>query len=122
MKKTAIAFLLVAIASFGLTAATKTLTPDEAKNHVGETATVCGIVASTHTASNSRGTPTFVNLDRPYPNQVFTILIWGEDLAKFSPKPNTWNGKKVCATGVIASYRGSPEIVAKAPEQITAAK
>lgn len=70
-------------------------------------------------AVGSRGTPTFLNLDKPYPNQVFTILIWGEDLAKFSPKPSAWEGKRVCATGAIASYRGSPEIVAKSPGQIT---
>jgi DNA/RNA endonuclease YhcR with UshA esterase domain len=98
--------------------AAPTLTTDEAKSHIGENATVCGVVASTHYAGGSRGTPTFVNLDKPYPNQVFTILIWGEDLAKFSPRPSTWEGKRVCATGVISSYRGSPEIVAKSPTQI----
>jgi len=84
----------------------------------GENATVCGIVASTHYASSSRRAPTFVNLDKPYPNQPFTILIWGEDLAKFDPKPTTWDGKRVCATGTISSYQGRPEIVAKEPGQI----
>ncbi len=96
-----------------------TLTADQAKNHIGENATVCGVVASTHYARGSRGNPTFVNLDKPYPNQVFTIVIWGEDLPKFSPKPSTWEGKRVCATGVISSYRGVPEIVAKSPGQVT---
>lgn len=98
--------------------AASSLTTDEAKNHIGENATVCGVVASTHYAARSRGTPTFVNLDKPYPNQVFTILIWGEDLSKFSPSPATWERKRVCATGVISSYRGSPEIVARSPGQI----
>ncbi len=113
-------FLLIALA--GKPALAANLTADQAKNHVGENATVCGVVASTHYARGSRGNPTFVNLDKPYPNQVFTILIWGEDLAKFSPKPSTWDGKRVCVTGVITSYRGSPEIVAKTPEQITVRK
>ena len=98
--------------------ASNTLTADQAKNHIGANATVCGIVASLHFAAHSRGTPTFVNLDKPYPNQVFTILIWGDDMPKFYPKLDSWVTKRVCVTGKITSYRGVPEIVAKAPEQV----
>lgn len=100
-------------------AADRPLTAAEAKDHIGEKATVCGTVASTRYAASSKGSPTFANLDKPYPNQVFTILIWGEDLPKFSIKPATWNSKRVCASGTISSYRGVPEIVAKSPDQIT---
>lgn len=96
-----------------------TLTPEEAKNHIGENATVCGVVAGTHYAENSHGAPTFVNLGAPYPKQPFTILIWGEDLSKFNPKPSSWEGKRVCATGTITSYQGRPEIVAKEGAQVT---
>ncbi len=110
-------FLLVVLA--GKTALAANLTADQAKNHIGENATVCGVVSSTHYARGSRGNPTFVNLDKPYPDQLFTIVIWDEDLPKFSPRPSTWEGKRVCATGVISSYRGVPEIVAKSPGQIT---
>jgi hypothetical protein len=63
--------------------AQKTLTPIEAKDHIGESATVCGEVASTRYASRTRGSPTFMNLAKPYPNQVFTALIWGTDRPKF---------------------------------------
>lgn len=114
-----LAFLLALVLALTALAADKTLTSDQAKDHVGENATVCGVVASTHYAASSRGNPTFINLDKPYPTQVFTILIWGSDLAKFNPKPSTWDGKRVCATGVISSYRGSPEIIVKSQGQIT---
>ncbi|HUD57469.1 MAG TPA: hypothetical protein VMR02_19715 [Terracidiphilus sp.] len=40
---------------------------------------MCGTIASEHTAIGTKGMPTFINLDRPYPNQVFTLLIWGDD-------------------------------------------
>lgn len=110
-------FPLVLVAHAAITA--NTLNADQAKSHVGENATVCGVVGSTHYAGSSEGSPTFVNLDKPYPNQLFTILIWGEDIPKFSLKPATWEGKRVCATGTIASYRGSPEIVTKSPRQIS---
>jgi DNA/RNA endonuclease YhcR with UshA esterase domain len=115
MRRTFVTLFLF-IGSVSLAAAN--LTADEAKNHIGENVTVCGTVASTHYASSSRRAPTFVNLDKPYPNQPFTILIWGEDLSKFNPKPTTWDGKRVCATGTISLYQGRPEIVAKEPGQI----
>ena len=37
----------------------------EASKHIGETATVCGTVASANYATRSRGKPTFLNLDKP---------------------------------------------------------
>jgi micrococcal nuclease len=94
------------------------ITAAEAKNHIGETATVCGEVASTRYATSSRGQPTFINLDKPYPNQVFTVLIWGSDRAKFGNAETTYRGKSVCVTGMIKEYRGVPEIVASDPSQI----
>jgi hypothetical protein len=60
------------------------ITAREAKDHVGEVRTVCGKVASTHYAAGSKGQPTFLNLDEPYPGEIFTILIWGSDRSKFS--------------------------------------
>ena len=43
----------------------------EAASHVGEVVTVRGVVANVHT---SRAGNTFLNLGRPYPNQVFTAV------------------------------------------------
>jgi len=105
--------------AFTLVASARTLTPVEAAKHVGENATVCGVVASVHTASSSKGSPTFVNLDKPYPNQVFTVLIWGNDRGKFVPAPASWEGKQVCATGVVTLYRSVPEIVARDAGQVS---
>lgn len=103
---------LSAFALFSVVAAAGTLSTSEAAKHVGENATVCGLVAGIHTATTSKGSPTFVNLDKPYPNQVFTVLIWGSDRGKFTPAPASWQGKQVCVTGTITLYRGVPEIVA----------
>lgn len=46
--------------------------PSDAINHVGESATVCGAVASAKYATSTRRQPTFLNLERPYPNHIFT--------------------------------------------------
>ncbi|SRR6266496_4161448 len=90
----------------------------EAKNHVGEKATVCGEVASTHYAARSRGNPTFINLDKPYPNQIFTVLIWGSDRPKFGDPEEAYRSKRICVTGKISDYKGVPEIVADEPSEI----
>lgn len=66
--------LLVAALSLPVLAE-KRLTASEAKNHIGEEATVCGKAASARYAASSRGQPTFLNLDKPYPNPVFTVKI-----------------------------------------------
>jgi hypothetical protein len=111
-------FALCLVVTFPVHAQTKKITAAEAKNHVGEKATVCGNVASTHFASGSKGQPTFLNLDQPYPKGIFTILIWGSDRPKFGRPEETYRDKDVCVTGKISSYRGVPEIVASDPSQI----
>jgi hypothetical protein len=93
------------------------LTPAQADAHVGQTATICGTVASTHYAEGSDGQPTFVNLDKPYPDPIFTIVIFGDYRAKFSPPPETWSGR-LCVTGKITSYRGKPEMKVFDPSQV----
>lgn len=95
------------------------LRSQEAAAHVGETATVCGVVASTNYAVRSKGQPTYLNLVRPYPNQIFTVLIWGSDCPKFGAPEAVLMGKSICATGTIKEYRGKPEIIATDPKQIT---
>jgi hypothetical protein len=91
-------------------ASAQSISAADASKHVGEHATVCGQIAGEHTASTSRGTPTFINLDKPYPNQIFTILIWGEDRSAVGQLPASG---RVCATGTIREYRGAPEIVVR---------
>ena len=70
----------------------------EAKDHVGETTTVCGEVASAHYAAKNRGNPTFINLDKPYPNEIFTVLIWGSDRPKFGDPEESCRSKHIRAT------------------------
>lgn len=112
-------FLLSATTAFAQSAH---LTPSEAKKHMGERATVCGKVVSAHYAARTKGSPTFLNLDEPYPGQVFTILIWGNDRSKFGDPESKYDGKNVCVTGLIKDYKGVPEIVAEQPGQIEVQK
>jgi hypothetical protein len=109
-------------ASASLLAQGKKLTTAEAKDHIGEQATVCGKVASSRYAATTRGRPTFLDLDKPYPNQLFTVLIWGEDRAKFDTPETKYRDMQICVTGKITEYRGAPEIVATDPKNIEVQK
>src|SRR5437763_14849013 len=93
-------------------AAQERISASEAAKYRGKKAAVCGQVASATYAARSRGRPTFLNLDRPYPNQIFTVLIWGDNRGKFpTPPEKAYSGKKICVTGTISSYRGQPQII-----------
>lgn len=95
------------------------ITAHDAKNYIGQIKTVCGKVASTKYAKKSRGKPTFLNIDKPYPNHIFTVLIWGSNRNKFSNPPEVYfKEKSICVTGLIENYKGIPEIVVEKSSQI----
>ncbi len=91
----------------------------EASSHVGETLQVCGHVASAAYFGSTKGRPTFLNIDRPYPDQPFTVVIWGTARSSFEDAPEkVYDGKSICVTGLIETYRGKPQIVVTSPGQI----
>ena len=94
------------------------VSPVDAINHVGEMATVCGRVASARYATSTKGQPTFLNLDKPYPNHVFTAVIWGRDRASFPYAPESLADRQICVTGTIQAYRGKAEIKVSESSQI----
>lgn len=76
-----------------------------AKYHVGEKITVCGTVVSTKLVDKSQAT--FINLDRQFPNQVFTIQIWKDGRQGFTYKPEEFlQSKKICVTGKVEDVKG----------------
>jgi DNA/RNA endonuclease YhcR with UshA esterase domain len=96
----------------------KTLSAAQAREHFGESATVCGQVASGRYAGTSKGEPTFLNLDKAFPNHIFTVVIWGSNRSKFGTPENDYQGKRICVSGKISAYAGLPEIVVDEPSQI----
>ena len=92
--------------------------PQMAQNHIGEKATVCGLVASSHYASTSNGEPTFLNLGEAYPDHVFTAVIWGDNRGQFDEPEVQYRGKTICVTGKIKSYRGVAQIVLYSQKQV----
>ena len=94
------------------------LNPEEAGSHVGENATVCGVVASATYAAQAPMAPTFLDLGKPYPNQVFSLIIFGSDRPKFGAPETSMRDKPVCITGEIFLYEGKPRIILRDPKQL----
>jgi hypothetical protein len=84
-----------------------------AKNHHGEHGIVCGKVVAANWAQNVPGHPTFLNIDKPHPNQRFNVVIWGEQRRAFplGGKPEiTMIGRTVCTSGLIEGFRTFTQI------------
>ena len=100
-------------------AALTTIPAEQAKQHVGETNTVCGLIASARYMDSTRAKPTLLNFVHPYPDHVFSVMIPNSARSKFKDPPETaFINKTVCVTGAIIDYRGKPEIVVDDPSQI----
>lgn len=93
--------------------------PAEAGAHVGERAVVCGRVVEVTYLPEVRGAPTYLNFEAPYPDQPFTVLIWGRDRGAFpAPPERAYRGSRLCVGGTIETYEGDPRIEVTAPAQL----
>lgn len=94
--------------SGGIPAAAQTIPPTDAKNHIGENATVCGLVVSNSTVAQSQGTRVFIDLAGPYPDETFMVVIWELDKAAAGTPPSSG---QLRATGTITDNHDRAEIV-----------
>lgn len=93
-------------------------TPEQAAAHVGERALVCGRVADAAYPEGVRGRPTFLNFERPYPDQPFTAVIWGRDRSKFGRPEVAYRNVGLCVAGRIGEHEGTPRIELRDPRQL----
>lgn len=96
------------------------ITAEEAIEHVGITAEVCGNAVSANYARNIGGQPTFINFENEHPNQVFTVIIWGELRHKWrSPPEQLYANRYICARGRIDLHNNTPQIVISDPGSVS---
>ena len=90
------------------------LTPEQAKDHIGEDAVVRGKVFGIHISKKGDA---FINVGGAHPNAPFTAVCFqgaipADDLKKL-------DGKTVSFKGKIKEYNGTVEIVLEAANQIS---
>ena len=84
----------------------------KAKHHAGskKKITVCGTVVS---ARYSRSGNLWMNLDKKFPDQVFSIMIKEKDLIHFPFDPKVeFFDKTICCTGKVTNLNGTPNMQA----------
>jgi endonuclease G len=71
---------------------------------------VVGEVVSTKLSAKGN---VFLNLDKMFPNQIFTLTIFQNDAPHFSYAPQEWlKNKKICVTGMVTKdSNGIPGII-----------
>lgn len=75
----------------------------------GEKIKVCGTVVSTKLSSKGN---IFLNLDKKFPNQIFTVTIFQKNVSNFSYNPaQELKGKKVCVSGKVSDFGGTPSMI-----------
>ncbi len=83
----------------------------QAKYYMGknEAIKVCGTVVSTKLSSKGN---IFINLDKKFPNQIFSISIFKDQVPNFSYQPELFlAGKTICVTGKVTNYNGVASII-----------
>jgi hypothetical protein len=86
--------------------------PEEAKNHVGETVSVRGLVEQ---VSVSKKGHAFLNFGGRYPNQIFTGFIPAQNVANVGGQKFL---ESLAGNPVSLSGKNRPEIVISSPSQI----
>lgn len=106
----------------------KKINAADAKKHVCEEATVCGTVAEVACRlgreevacgllGGSELVTTFLNLEKPFPNQALTVVIPGQFRRSFGPEVE-YTGIHICITGLIDYYLEGIAIQVQNPSQI----
>ena len=117
MKKLSVIAIALFIAG-GAMGQTK-ISLEEVKQHIGDSVAVCGRVFGGRFLESSNGTPTLINIGGAYPNELLTIVIFGDNRARFKDKPEeSWKDKTICIKGKISEFRGKPQIVISDPAQV----
>ncbi|MDG2790252.1 hypothetical protein R7Z80_17645 [Vibrio sp. 1733] len=108
-------FVVLATLSNQVTAKEQRIEAYRAAFHVGETVMACGVVAQVHKGKKA----TYLNLDKPYPNQSLAVLIWDDKLDGFENRfgyLRNFSNQKVCARGKITEYKDSLQIQVSNPQ------
>jgi DNA/RNA endonuclease YhcR with UshA esterase domain len=112
-----ISFLFISLAVFS-----QTIAVEDVKNHVGETITILGKIADGRYLGSVAKKPTLLNVNKPYPNQPLTVIIYGDNRNAFGYKPEeALMNKNVFVTGKVSLYNGKPQIEVERPDQIVIA-
>ncbi len=89
------------------------ITPEEARNHIGQTAVVRGKVDRVYVSQKG---DVFIDMGGKHPNAPFTAVCFAQAIP--TDQLQQLNGKVISVKGKIKNYQGKVEIVLESPEQL----
>jgi serine/threonine protein kinase len=94
---------------------------DALGKHVGQRVEVVGVVSHFHASRNSLRRPYVLLNFGVYPEHTFTLVLRSAALKTFQSSgldPQTLVGKRIKVSGVMASYKGKPQMEVDGPAQL----
>jgi hypothetical protein len=80
---------------------------DNVHRYIGKWAQVTGKVVRAYTAHNREGAPTFLNLNKPFPDCPFEVVLFADIAARLRRDPAKLVGRTITVTGYIQAATGS---------------
>ena len=68
--------MFIVLGCFSRAGAQDTIKLEQAKQHIGDSVTICGRVDDTRYLVTADNSPTFLNMGGVYPKQLLTVVIW----------------------------------------------
>lgn len=101
-----------------------TITAEEASKLIGEEVTIRAKVASVFYAESSSGSPTFLNLDKNFPDNPIVVVIFEKELKELKINAQLYKGKTIVVKGKVGLYKeeNKPSIVIDRKDQIKIAE
>lgn len=115
MNKNFLVWVGLLFASITVYAQEAKIEANKAAFHVGKSVMACGQLVEIKHLSNRH----YLNLDRTYPNQSLTLLVWSKDYQWFEErfgKIDSMVGKRFCARGKIEEYKNNLQIQVSNPQ------
>ncbi|MBV6478888.1 MAG: hypothetical protein HGGPFJEG_01645 [Ignavibacteria bacterium] len=91
----------------------ESISPAEAKNHIGDSITVHGYVADVYVSEKVA----YLNFDNKFPKNTFTCTIFKKYFTSFGDLTGFKN-KNVLVTGKISIYKNKPQMILYFKHQI----
>ena len=85
-----------------------TITTAKVNEYMDKEVCVLGKVASFKLASEGKFT-NYINIDKPYPESVFTVVITNNYLEKLNIKIEDLKDKDIYVKGTITTYKNDPK-------------
>lgn len=85
-----------------------TISTGKVKEYMDKEACVLGKVVSFKLAAEGKFT-NYINIDRPYPESVFTVVITNNHLEKLNLKIEDLKNKNIYIKGKITTYKNDPK-------------